>query len=412
MLRMLIQSVAPAVIVVAGISHTAWGVDPARTGTTPIVPRTTTAFVVPTSTSTPGSTSTAPIPGARDRLQVAPGLPGGISPRLAPSPNMPSRGPRWRLGVYSQDTDTGVRILRTVAGSPADRAGLEPEDYIVAVEGYQVGIVNGQQFDCGNEFDLRADSQGRCMLLVHDHRNRQLVNLPIQLESRLAKITGTIAYRTNIYLPPNAVATVELREAYTGGSQGIKLGQQEIRDFRQIPIPFEVEYDPGDVNPRKNYIVTATITANGRPLYTTPQQYPVLTNGRPQTASIEVERALVDTHTAANDQRAQIEQQIINYFRAYFGRDPMASEMPIWTAQVTERGRSLFDVQADMAANTAVWNRCQHDEARYIELLHEAVLGKQPTQEELDYWMYQYQKSGGLRRPLAEELLTAAGVPR
>ena len=95
----------------------------------------------------------------------------------------------------------------------------------------------------------------------------------------------------------------------------------------------------------------------------------------------------------------------------YFGRDPMASEMPFWTAPV-ERGRSMFDIQADMASNSAVWNRCNHDEAEYIRLLHEAVLHKQPTQEELDYWTYQYQKSGGLRRPLAEELLTAAGVPR
>src|SRR5690606_834787 len=151
--------------------------------------------------------------------------------------------------------------------------------------------------------------------------------------------------------------------------------------------------------------VTATITSNGRPLYTTVQQYPVLTNGRPQTASIEVQQASGSIQTAANDERAQIEQQIRNYFRAYFGREPRPEEMPLWTAQVTERGRSLFDVQADIAANERVWSRCEHDQARYIELLHEAVLGKKPTQEELYYWLDQYEKSGGLRRVLAEDLL-------
>ena len=404
MLKTLIQTAVSAVIVLAGISHMAFGVDPARIGRLPVVP-TRTAYVVPTSTATPATTST--IPTVRDRLS----LPGEFAPQLAPMPGMPSRGPRWRLGVYSQDTEIGVRILRTVPNSPADRAGLEPEDYIVAVEGYQVGIVNGHQFDCGNEFDRRADSQGNCMLLVYDNRNGRLVNLPIKLESRLAKITGSIAYRNRIYLPQNAIATVELRESYNGRPQGNVLGKQEIYDFRQIPIPFEIEYDPGDVNARKTYVVTASITSNGRPLYNTVQQYPVITNGRPRTASIEVERAIVDTQTAANNDRAQIEQQIVNYFRAYFGREPMASEMPFWTAPV-ERGRSMFDIQADMASNSAVWNRCNHDEAEYIRLLHEAVLNKQPTQEELDYWMYQYQKSGGLRRPLAEELLTAAGVPR
>ncbi|MFO1093577.1 MAG: DUF4214 domain-containing protein [Planctomycetaceae bacterium] len=137
----------------------------------------------------------------------------------------------------------------------------------------------------------------------------------------------------------------------------------------------------------------------------------MLTNGRPQTAALEVQRA-TDPQTAATDARSQIEQQIISYFRTYFGRDPTPQEMPLWTAQVTERGRTLFDVQADMAANEKVWNRCQQDDQRYVELLSESILGKKPTQEELDYWVYQYQKSGGLRRQLAEDFMTAAGVPR
>ncbi|MBL8848922.1 MAG: YbaY family lipoprotein [Planctomycetaceae bacterium] len=416
-----------AALTFASMSGPAYGVDPRKAPTnppqtafvvpgaipgTPVIPGTAT---FPGATIAPGTPTLTPAPlvGTRERLgTLTPGAAGTTFVSTPTSPNMPSRGPRWRLGVYSQDTDTGVKILRTVANSPADRAGLEANDFIIAVAGYQVGIVNGQQFDCGYEFEQRADSQGNCMLLVFDNRTRSVVNLPIQLESRLAKVNGTIAYRSRIFLPQNAVAVVELREAQSTGTQGIVLGQQEITDIRQVPIPFEVVFDPLDVNTRRNYVVTATITANGRPLYTTVAQYPVLTNGRPQTASIEVERASADPQTAAVDERDQINQQIINYFRTYFGRDPSPQEMPLWTAQVTERGRSLFDLQADMASNAQVWSRCQNDEARYIEMLHEAIVGKKPTQEELDYWMYQYQKSGGLRRPLAEELLTAAGVPR
>lgn len=406
-------------LVLGLLTNPARGVDP-RKSTTP----TPTAFIVPTTPApgtavTPVSTSTtvppaSSLPGARDRSTAVapPASPGsGASPLLMP-PNSPSRGPRWRIGVYSQDTEVGVKILRVVPNSPADRVGLEPEDYIVAVAGYQVGIVNGQQYDCGYEFEQRADPQGRCMLLVFDNRSRQLVNLPIQLESRLAKVTGTIAYRSRIFLPQNAMALVELREWNSNGSPGIVFGQQRIEEIRQIPIPFEIEYDPGDINPRRTYVVTATITANGRPLYTTIDQYPVLTNGRGATASITVERAAFDPQTAAADQRAEIEQQIIQYFRMYFGRDPMPQEMPLWTAQVTERGRTLFDVQADMASNRQVWERCQQDEARYIELLSESLIGKKPSPEELDYWLWRYQQSGGVRRQLAEDFLTAAGVPR
>jgi uncharacterized lipoprotein YbaY len=411
------QGVDPRKITVTPASTTASN-DPFVLPTTPGITAPTT--VVPAPTTPTAITTTPPAAGTtRDRIAVAPTTPGsaasltspGTAPLLA-NPNTPTRPPRWRLGVYSQDTDIGVKILRVVAGSPAERAGIEANDYIVAVAGYQVGIVNGQQFDCGVEFEQRADSQGRVMLLVQDNRNKQLVNLPIQLESRLAKVTGTIAYRNRIFLPQDAIAMVELREGNTGPSTGITLGAQRIDEIRQIPIPFEIEYDPLDINPRRTYVISATISAAGRPLYTTVDQYAVITNGKGQQVAVSVERAAADPQTAANDERAQIEQQIVQWFRIYYGRDPYPQEMPVWTSMVTDRGRSMFDVQAELASTPQVWHRCEEDESKYIQLLSETIVGKTPSPEELDYWMWRYQQSGGLRRNLAEDFLTAAGVPR
>ncbi len=40
----------------------------------------------------------------------------------------------------------------------------------------------------------------------------------------------------------------------------------------------------------------------------------------------------------------------------------------MWTAQVTERGRSLFDVQADMASTTEGLEPLTRMTKRYIEL--------------------------------------------
>lgn len=414
------QGVDPRKITVTPASTSASN-DPFVLPTTPGITAPTTVVPAPTAVTT---TTTTPTPGTtRDRTALTPTTTGtpsaavtgpGIDPRIAPptSPTTPARPPRWRLGVYSQDTDIGVKILRVVAGSPAERAGLEANDYIVAVAGYQVGIVNGQQFDCGVEFEQRADTQGRVMLLVQDNRNKQLVNLPIQLESRLAKVTGTIAYRNRIFLPQDAIAMVELREGNTGPSTGITLGAQRIDEIRQIPIPFEIEYDPLDVNPRRTYVIHATISAAGRPLYTTVDQYAVITNGKGQQVAVSVERAAADPQTAANDQKAQIEQQIVQWFRIYYGRDPYPQEMPVWTSMVTDRGRSMFDVQAELASTPQVWHRCEEDESKYIQLLSETIVGKTPSPEELDYWMWRYQQSGGLRRNLAEDFLTAAGVPR
>ena len=419
------RGVDPRKITVTPTTNTASN-DPFVLPSTPGITAPTT--VVPTPAPTPTATATtttpAPTPGtARDRTALAPATTGsptaattgpGTAPLVAPptSPGTPARPPRWRLGVYSQDTDVGVKILRVVAGSPAERAGLEPNDYIVAVAGYQVGIVNGQQYDCSVEFEQRADTQGRVMLLVQDSRNKQLVNLPIQLESRLAKVTGTIAYRNRIFLPQDAIAMVELREGATGTIPGNSLGAQRIEDIRQIPIPFEIEYDPLDINPRRTYVITATISAGNRPLYTTVDQYAVITNGKGQQVAVSVEQAPRDTQTAALDERAAIEQQIVQWFRIYYGRDPYPQEMPVWTSMVTDRGRSMFDVQAELASTPQVWNRCEQDESKYIQLLSESIVGKTPSPEELDYWMWRYEQSGGLRRNLAEDFLTAAGVPR
>jgi hypothetical protein len=70
------------------------------------------------------------------------GWPGGMQERAAapgqarvfPGFTWP---PQWWLGVYVYNTPTGVVITRVVPNSPAARAGLEPRDCIVAVEGYQ-----------------------------------------------------------------------------------------------------------------------------------------------------------------------------------------------------------------------------------------------------------------------------------
>ncbi len=166
MLRMLILVRCWPHSAFASISHTAYGVDPRQDRDRDVNQSDVRDLIVPTSPTTPGLTSRGPWTDGDVSCRRSAARPHCRLPALLAAllrvcfrrrrcPNMPSRGPRWRLGVYSQDTNVGVKILRTVANSPADRAGLEANDNIVAVAGYQVGIVNGQQYDCGNEFELR-----------------------------------------------------------------------------------------------------------------------------------------------------------------------------------------------------------------------------------------------------------------
>jgi len=112
-------------------------------------------------------------PGGMEERSAAPG-----QARILPGMTWP---PRWWLGVYVYDTPTGVVITRVVPNSPAARAGLEPRDRIVTVEGYQVGYVHRRFYALGPELQQRADRNGEVLLLVQNWRNDELTNMQVQL---------------------------------------------------------------------------------------------------------------------------------------------------------------------------------------------------------------------------------------
>jgi putative lipoprotein len=59
---------------------------------------------------------------------------------------------------------------------------------------------------------------------------------------------------------------------------------------RQIPIPFELRYDPGKIEPKRTYALRATISSAGRMMFTTTNSYPVITRGNPTKVNLMLER--------------------------------------------------------------------------------------------------------------------------
>lgn len=104
--------------------------------------------------------------------------------RIAPQYLPPRPNRDWLLGVYAESTSKGVLITRVVPGTAAARAGLERDDVIITVDGYQVGRVNRTTYDLGDELQLRANSRGEVLLLVHNHRDNRLVNVDARLTPR------------------------------------------------------------------------------------------------------------------------------------------------------------------------------------------------------------------------------------
>jgi len=346
----------------------------------------------------------------RDRLSNS------INPSYVPSnPGTPSQQRKWRLGVYSKDMDTGVRIYDVVNGGAAYRAGLEVNDQIIAINGFQVGYVKGQLYDCGTEFDRLADQNGWVTLLVQNNRDQKLVNVPVQLDSRLSTLTGSVALLNRQNLPPNAVVTVELREVLGNNGTPVTFASRRIENLNQYPIPFNMDFDPAQISPNGRYLVYASLSSNGRETHRTPQPIRVLDqNGQNRPVAIQLEPVQAGNtpypngQMGPNDQSAQV-AQIVKWFNEYLGRNPSDRELVTWL-QALGQGQSMSQVQLSLLANEQFFNRCDADKQVYITRMHELLIGRKPTQQEMAYWVARYDAQGGIRRDLAREFQGALGI--
>lgn len=100
--------------------------------------------------------------------------------------------------------------------------------------------------------------------------------------SGAAQVTGTIAYRERIALPPTAVISVKLADVSRADAPAVALGEQQIEAAgKQVPFPFSIAYDPAGIDARMSYAVQARIEDGGRLLFISDQHYGVITRGAP-----------------------------------------------------------------------------------------------------------------------------------
>ncbi len=312
----------------------------------------------------------------------------------------------WRLGIFPEDTDTGVRIAEVVQGSAAERAGLEVSDRIISVNGFQIGYVDNTLYDVGKELERHANDQGWVRLLVQNNRDGQLMNLPVQLDARQKTLTGTITYRNRAELPRDAIATVELREVLRADLRPITIARQTITSASRVPIPFKIEYDPSEVNSNRTYILSATIEAGGRQIYATRRDIAVF-GGKPTTKlQLVVESAASYPGGAAPNRNEQI-AQISRWFREYLGREPRAQELYVWEAHLA-RGGPISDAQLQILSTPEFYYQAGADDTQYIYRMFQLVTQRQPSQQEVSQWLNRLRSHSRLRSELAREFLTMA----
>ena len=95
-------------------------------------------------------------------------------------------------------------------------------------------------------------------------------------------LAGNVTYRERILLDPGAVIEVQLLDVSKADAPAIEIASQTIEAAgRQVPIPYELAYDPAQIDPRLRYNVSARILVNGELRWINQQAYPVLTQGNP-----------------------------------------------------------------------------------------------------------------------------------
>ena len=101
-------------------------------------------------------------------------------------------------------------------------------------------------------------------------------------------------------------------------------------------------------------------------------------------------------------------QQLTSLYQEILRRDPTKKEEDTWINFA--RSRSAIPILiTTLVTQESVFNRVRRDQKRYVVLLHELLLDRKPTAEELRYWTLRFDKLNGKRHDIVGEFLESVG---
>ncbi|MFQ4139921.1 YbaY family lipoprotein [Nodosilinea sp. PGN35] len=189
--------------------------------------------------------------------------------------------------VFSQTTTHAVRVF-TRDGQPYinlfNRASRRQE--LNGVRAIAVTSVEGMVFMTSG-----STAQGQPAVRVSispDGSQTFEVNDTVQTNS--ASVTGTVTYLPRIAMPPHAVLEVSLLDVSRADAPAITLASQSVVfGDRQVPIPFELVYNPDQIDPRFSYAVQARILVDGDLRFINTSRFAVITQGNPTEVEVRVD---------------------------------------------------------------------------------------------------------------------------
>jgi heat shock protein HslJ len=146
--------------------------------------------------------------------------------------------------------------------------------------------ISEYEIDTGGFLELKKD--GRTILVLTSE----------QLHAE-GHVKGTIRYLQRLALPRTALIEVKLLEVAPAGSvlpddnaRGVDEGVIKEKvieaDGRQVPIKFDLTYDPYSIDPKMRYVIRVRVFDRNRLLFNTTDWYPVITFGNPDSVDVIV----------------------------------------------------------------------------------------------------------------------------
>lgn len=128
------------------------------------------------------------------------------------------------------------------------------------------------------------------------------------IQPEAASISGTISYRERILLLPGSRVEVDLEDVSRADAPATQIASMELTDPGQVPISFELAYDPSQIDNRLSYALRARILGpDGGLLFVNDGHTPVIT----RDAGNRVDMLLVAAEHSATDSLSTTDNEAV-----------------------------------------------------------------------------------------------------
>jgi len=171
-------------------------------------------------------------------------------------------------------------------------------------------------------------------------------------------LTGEIFYQQRIALTEEAIITIQLVDISKQDVKAQVVAEKIIKNPGQVPIKFDIQYNPGDILPTSTYSLKIKIEEKGSSFFTTDGVYPVINNGITEDIKIKVVPADVSMKRELKKEKRETKEVIldtpkdidasVNEMKRVSGRWAMGDASSIIDAYYAKDELRLIVEQMDM----------------------------------------------------------------